>query len=383
MITYRFLLLLFLIPFIFSCSVQKEPIKIGVVLPQTGPFKIYGQLGTKGAMLAVEEINRDGGVLGGHPLELLVRDNKTNPAESVRLTRQLIQVDGVFVLMGPVSSAARYAMQDVAAKYKVPQLYGIDYEGQHFSRYLICYSTIPEHYITPVVPYLIAQNKKSFYLFGYDYIWPHKMTEHIQNEVQLHGGTISGVEFTPFGVQDYSETFARIKASGATNLMLILPGQDGFNFLNQMSNYDFDRQITIMAFAADENYLSAVEPHALEGVLTALHFFSSKHSDKLGSFTQRYQSRFGQELKPTYSSKSHYDLVYLLKGAIEKAGKLDREAVLDALQHSSLYQGNSKVYLREDHHFNLPMYLARFQNGGLEVIHDLGRISPHDQRQAK
>lgn len=379
---FRAFLLLLVAPFLFSCSAPKAPVKIGVVLPQTGTFKIYGELGINGATLAVEEINRAGGVLGGHPLELLVRDNKTSPAESVSLSRQLIQIDDVFALMGPVSSAARYAMQEVATQYRVPQLYGIDYEGQHFSRYLICYSTIPEHYITPVVPYLIARNSTRFYVFGYDYIWPHKMTEHIRREVQAQGGTIADVEFTPFGVQDYSATFARIKASGATNLMLILPGQDGFNFLNQMSRYDFGRPITTVAFAADENYLTAVEPQALEGVLTALHFFSSKRTQAFDSFVSSYRARFGQNATPTYSSKAHYDLVYLLKAAIEKAGKLDREAVTDALQDLSLYQGESEVHLRADHHFDLPMYLARFQNGGVEVVKDLGRIAPHDQRQA-
>lgn len=378
---FRVFLLLLFIPFLFSCDTQKAPVKIGVVLPQTGTFRIYGELGINGATLAVEEINRAGGVLGGHPLELLVRDNKTSPAESVRLSQQLIQNDDVFALMGPVSSAARYAMQEVASRHHVPQLYGIDYEGQHFSRYLICYSTIPEHYITPVVPYLIAQNSTRFYVFGYDYIWPHKMTEHIRREVQAQGGTIADVEFTPFNVQDYSPTLARIKASGATNLMLILPGQDGFNFLNQMSSYDFSRRIITVAFAADENYLAAVEPQALEGVLTPLHFFSSKHTDVFDSFVRNYKARFSHDTTPTYSSKAHYDLIYLLKAAIEKADKLDREAVTDAMQNLSLYRGESEVHLRADHHFELPMYLARFHDGELEVIQDLGRIAPQDQRQ--
>lgn len=378
----KVLILLLITPLLLSCGTSKSPIKIGVVLPQSGTFQIYGELGINGATLAMEEINRNGGVLGGHPLELLVRDNKTSPAESVSLSRQLIQIDDVFALMGPVSSAARYAMQEVAAQYRVPQLYGIDYEGQHFSRYLICYSTIPEHYINPVVPYLMAADSTRFYIFGYDYIWPHRMTEHIRREVQTRGGTIAGVEYTPFGVQDYSATFERIKQSGATSLMLILPGLDGFNFLNQMSRYDFGRQITTVAFAADENYLTAVEPQALEGVLTALHFFSSKHTDAFDTFVTSYRKRFGPDATPTYSSKAHYDLVYLLKAAIEKAGKLDREAVTEALQGISLYQGDSEVYLRADHHFDLPMYLGRFQNASIEIVRDLGRISPHDQRQA-
>lgn len=378
----KFVFITFCISVLLSCTQPKEHIRVGVVLPLSGPFQIYGEYGINGAKLAVDEINKQGGVLNGHLLELIIKDNKTNPAESVLHSRQLIQTDNVLALMGPVSSAARYAMQEVASKFETPQLYGIDYEGQHFSRYLICYSTIPEHYINPVIPYLLENSGPSFYIFGYDYIWPHRMSERITQEVNTLGGTISEVEFTPFGVRDYSKAFERIKSSGADNLMLILPGADGFNFLNQMAKFDFGRNITTVAFAADETYLNAVNKDALEGVLTALHFFSSWESDTFSTFVNSYRAKYGADKSPTYSSKSHYDLIYLLKAAIEKSGSLEREAVTSALEELSLYSGESEVTLRTDHHFDLPMYLAQFTQGQLVVIKNLGHISPADQRKS-
>jgi branched-chain amino acid transport system substrate-binding protein/urea transport system substrate-binding protein len=378
----KFLFLIFSALLLSSCSAPKEPIKVGVVLPLSGPFQIYGEYGLNGARLAVEEINAAGGVLNGHPLELVVRDNNTSPAKSVQFSRELIQIEDVFALMGPVSSAARYAMSEVASTYKIPQLYGIDYEGGHYSRYLVCYSTIPEHYVNPVIPYLLEHSGNSFYIFGYDYIWPHKMSERIVQEVVEQKGVISGVEFTPFEVKDYSAVFERIKASGAVNLMLILPGADGFEFLNQMSNFSFGREMKTVAFAADETYLSEVKPEALNGVLTALHFFSSWQSNTFRQFVGTYQNRFGTKTPATYSSKSHYDLIYLLKKSIEKAGVLDREKAVDNLGDLSLYRGSEKITLREDHHFDLPMYLAEFGDESLTVIKRLGTISPIDQKGA-
>lgn len=366
--------------FILSCSSPKSPIKVGVVLPLSGPFQIYGEYGLNGARLAVEEINSEGGVLGGHPIELVIRDNATSPAKSVQFSRELIQIEDVFALMGPVSSAARYAMSEVATEYKIPQLYGIDYEGGHYSRYLVCYSTIPEHYVNPLIPYLMQHVGNAFYIFGYDYIWPHQMSERIIQEVNREGGVITGVEFTPFGVQDFTPVLERIKQSGANSLMLVLPGADGFAFLNQMSKFSFDREIKTVAFAADETYLSAVQPQALNGVLTALHFVSSWESPSFKVFVNSYKDRYGETVPATYSSKSHYDLIYLLKSAIEKNGSLDREEVIDQLSGLSLYTGKEKVRLREDHHFDLPMYLAEFENNSLSVIQPLGAIYPADQR---
>ena len=61
----------------------KKPIKIGVVLPLSGGFEIYGNLGVRGAKMAVAEINAAGGLLDGRPLELIIEDNKTDPKTAV------------------------------------------------------------------------------------------------------------------------------------------------------------------------------------------------------------------------------------------------------------------------------------------------------------
>lgn len=356
-----------------------EPIRLGVVLPLSGAFETYGQLGLNGAMLAVEQINAAGGVLG-RPLELEVRDNRTRPAEAVRLTRELIQIDDVFALVGPVSSAARRAMQEVATDYQIPQFYGIDYEGGQFSRYLVCYSTVPEHYVDPLISYLETNSSDSFYIFGYDYIWPHQMSRRIDDEVKRHGGHVAGMEFTPFGVTDYAPVLDRIKASGAGNLMLILPGSDGFNFLRQMHRYEFGRPMTTVAFAADETYLGILEADQSQGLLSALHFISDRESPLVREFVRDYQQRFGEQALPTYSSRAHYGLIYLIKQALERAGTVEREAMLNALPGLELYQGEESVRLRADHHFDLPMYLGRFEQGRLRAIEELGIIRPSDQR---
>ncbi|KGY10296.1 branched-chain amino acid ABC transporter substrate-binding protein [Vibrio sinaloensis] len=362
-----------------SCSPEKSSIKLGAVLPLTGTFAIYGEQALKGAQLAVDEINANGGVLG-RPLELIVRDNQTNPAKSVKLSRELIQQYQVFSLLGPVSSASRYAMTEVAEEFQTPLFYGIDYEGRHFSRYLICYSTIPEHYIEPIVPYLVNNVGDNFYIFGYDYIWPHRMSERIIESVEKHNGKVSNTEFTAFGVGDYTPVFERIKQSQANNLMLILPGQDGFNFLNQMASFDFEREIQVVAFAADETYLTNLPSSALDGVLTALHFFSSLEATAAQSFVTNYQKRFGQESVVTYSSKAHYDLIYLIAASLEEVGEVDKEKLIDALPNTTLYLGDSELRVREDHHVDLPMYLAQFREGSLSVIKNFGTIRPGDQR---
>ncbi|USD34421.1 MULTISPECIES: substrate-binding protein [Vibrio] len=365
--------------FTVSCLPQQPNIKLGVVLPLTGSFSIYGQQALKGAQLAVDQINAQGGVLN-RQLELVIRDNQTDPAKTVKYSRELVQQNQVFALFGPVSSAARYAMAEVAETFYTPLFYGIDYEGRHYSRYLICYSTIPEHYIEPIVPYLIENIGKNFYIFGYDYIWPHRMAKSIVKSVSTHQGNVTDIEFTPFGIKDFTPVFERIKESGAETLMLILPGADGFTFLSQMKSFDFGRDVQVVAFAADETYLSNLDNDSLEGILTALHFFSSNDDPILQKFVNDYKAHHGTESVVTYSSKAHYDLIYLLQAAIEQAGVVDKEAVINQLPGLTLYEKDLAIKLRDDHHFELPMYLGQFAAGQLNVIERLGIIKPEDQR---
>jgi len=99
-------------------ALAAEPIKIGFPIPLSGPTAVYGEPILKGAELAVADINAAGGVLG-RKLELLSRDSKANPAEAVRLARELIVRDGVEFLAGTLTSAETPAVSTIAKENKI------------------------------------------------------------------------------------------------------------------------------------------------------------------------------------------------------------------------------------------------------------------------
>ncbi len=72
-----------------------------------------------------------------------------------------------------------------------------------------------------------------------------------------------------------------------------------------------------------------------------------------------------------------------MKLAIEKAGTLETEKVIDTFQNLTLYTDEAEVRLRPDHHFDLPMFLAKFSDGELNVIEALDIVSPQDQRPSR
>ena len=102
-------------------AAAQESIKIGLTQPLTGAFAASGNYVTQGARIAVENINRAGGVLG-KKIELIVEDNKSNPTEAVATAEKLIAKDKVPVMMGAWSSTLTLAVMPKLMEYGVPLL---------------------------------------------------------------------------------------------------------------------------------------------------------------------------------------------------------------------------------------------------------------------
>lgn len=114
----RFLALASAAALISSGALAKDPIRIGFPMPLSGPASVYGVPITKGAEMAVQEINAKGGVLG-RDLELLERDSKASADEAVRLARELIIKNNVDFLVGTLTSAEAPAVSTIAKENKI------------------------------------------------------------------------------------------------------------------------------------------------------------------------------------------------------------------------------------------------------------------------
>jgi branched-chain amino acid transport system substrate-binding protein len=114
----RLLLGIFAASLVPAAAAAAETIKIGYPMPLSGPASVYGVPVTKGAEMAVQEINASGGVLG-RKLELLTRDSKASADEAVRLARELIIKDNVDFLVGTLTSAEAPAVSTIAKENKI------------------------------------------------------------------------------------------------------------------------------------------------------------------------------------------------------------------------------------------------------------------------
>jgi ABC-type branched-subunit amino acid transport system substrate-binding protein len=360
----------------------QETVKLGVLQPLSGGLEVLGRQGVQGVELAVEEANEAGGVLDGRTIELVIADDRTDPKTAVERTTELIQRDQVSAICGPVTSANRDAIQPTIERYQTPLLFATDYEGGVCSRYITCYSALPEHWVEPFIPFLQESYGDSYYLFGSDYIWPQKMNEAIRRVVGEVGGEVVGEEYTPFGVKDFTSTVRKITGSGAKVLVITVVGADAITFVKQFVAAGGKADTTIAFFGYSENYLSGFSREESEGILCPANFIATLERPEAKAFVAKVRDRFGADAVVSNTVDAHYNLARFFVEGIKRAGSDDKEAITEAMVDQSLMSGNGEVHLRpEDRHVDLNVLIAETIDGQLVLTKDIGRVEAPSQCQ--
>ncbi|SLN27002.1 substrate-binding protein [Oceanibacterium hippocampi] len=356
-----------------------ETIKLGVLLPFSGGLELFGQQGTQGIGMAVDEANAAGGVLG-RQIEIVKADNRTDPKTSVERAAQLIQRDKVHAIIGPVTSAARDAIKSTVERYKTPLLYATDYEGGVCSKTISCYSALPAHYVDPLMPYLQETVGESFYLFGADYVWPQQMNKAIRRVIEGANGTVVGEEYTPFGMKDFATTIRKIEESGAKCVVLTVPGADGITFVKQFTAAGMKSKCRIAFMGFNENYLPGLSDEESNGIIGCSHFIQTLDRPEAHDFVARQKAKFGDDVTVSYYVDSHYGITKFFIEAIRRADSDQKDKIMAALPGQTLTVGNGEVTLRpEDLHVDLNMLIFEAQGGKLNQQKYIGRISAPSQ----
>jgi branched-chain amino acid transport system substrate-binding protein/urea transport system substrate-binding protein len=351
-----------------------DPIKVGVLQPLSGGLENLGQQGVQGTQLAIEEANEAGGVLG-RQFDLVIADDKTDPKTAVERTRELIQRDQVVAIFGPVTSANRDAIQPTIERFKTPLFYATDYEGGVCSRYIICYSGLPDQWVSPFIPFLKQNYGDTFYMFGSDYVWPRKMNEAVRKAAEQAGGSIVGDEYTPFGVKDFTSTVRKIEQSGAKVLVLDVVGADAITFVKQFVAAGGKTRTKLAWLGYSENYIPGLSRDESEGIVTVANFISTLDKPEAKAFVTRVRKRFGDNAIVSNTVDAHYMLTRFFIEGVKRAGRVDKEKIIDSVTGFQLQSGNGTVRLRpEDRHADLNVIIAETRNQKQVLLKDLGLV---------
>jgi urea transport system substrate-binding protein len=358
-----------------SFAETAEPIKIGALLPFSGGCELYGEQAKLGVELAVREINAGGGILG-RPLQVIYEDTKTRPDPAKAAARKLVEKDGVLTIIGPFTSQNLEAVTPVLEELKTPLLYGTNYEGRKPSRYMFGLSTVPNQELSELIPYMSKSFGKSFYLLGADRIWPHKMFDAAEPFIAKAGAKVVKKEYTLGNEDDFTPLIKRILTSKAKVLVFAMKGDGLEKLIAQASENNMFKKVKLAYIGLSETDLAIFHGKG-ENMYVAVPFVATSKDPKIKDFVAKVKAMGGGDTVVSNFVFTHYNAVRAIKTALEKAGKVDKEALIDTLEGLEVESPTGPITIgKKHHHTTMNMFIARTAGDQLNVVKQLGQVAP-------
>ena len=330
-------------------------VRIGIISDFTGANSLNENGKRAAYMLAAEEINADGGILG-RPIELLFRDDCGDTALTARAAEELAAQEHVNVLMGSTLSPTRDAMIASANKYKTLYLDTQQTEGGVADHYTFCLSAMPEQQMTSMLDYLIHTYGRKCYVVASDYNFGILSAEWVKYLVHELGGEIVGCEYLDDKIHDFGSLIDRIVKVETDILfsLCVYPNHD--DFFIQWNDRGLNMIPNATTICVDVNYRHLrLPPGTMENTYVTASFLEELKTPQAQEFVRKYRDRFDRETVPYMGmdTETAYSAVYIYKLACEMAGTTEVEAVITALESGKIsFDGpGGRIRVRGcDHH---------------------------------
>jgi urea transport system substrate-binding protein len=304
-------------------------------------------------LLAIEEINAKGGVLG-KKLQPVVEDGASDWPTFAEKSKKLLQQDKVAVVFGCWTSASRKAVLPVFESLKGLLFYPVQYEGLEMSPNIFYTGATTNQQIVPAVEYLLKEGKKKVFLLGSDYVFPRTANKIIKMQLEAQGGTLAGEEYTPLGHTDYTTVVTKILAAKPDVVFNTLNGDSNVAFFKQLKDAGntIDKIQTLSVSVAEEE-TRGIGPENMLGHLVAWNYYQTTDTPENKKFVAAYKAKYGEKRVTDDPIEAGYFGVYLWAKAVEKAGSTDVEKVKAAAKGIDFAApgGSVKVHDKNQHVF--------------------------------
>lgn len=373
-------------------SAGHHEVKIGVLHSLSGTMAISETSLKDVVLMAVEEINAAGGVMGKQ-IEPVVVDPASDWDLFAEKAKDLITKDEVAVVFGCWTSVSRKSVLPVFEDHNSLLFYPVQYEGEEQSLNVFYTAATPNQQLIPAAEYMMDEvGAKKFYLLGTDYVFPRTANKVLKAYLKTKGVPDENIveEYTPFHHQDYQTIVDKIKkfaAGGDACVLSTINGDSNVPFYKEFANQGLTSDdCPIMAFSVAEDELRAMDVPPLVGHLAAWNYFQSINSPENKKFVKNFKAFCERNGLPGGSKRvtddpieAAYFGVYVWKAAVEKAGSFDVDKVREAVYGLEFdAPGGKKMMHANNQHTLKPVYIGEIKkNGQFKIIYKSdGLVSP-------
>jgi len=366
---------------------QAKPYKLGVMQPLTGTAAAGGKTALVGTMMAVDRINKGGGV-NGRPLEPIVVDYESKPDIGRRKAEKLTLEDKVDAVEGGYLSNVCLACMPVFEEAKTVYMIGVCLDTtitqSKCSRYVFRPFDYAPAQAVAAAPYLVNKLGKKWFISFADYAWGQSTKDAFVAEIKKNGGEVVGTLGVPLGTTEMTPFLSKI--SGLFDgIFGIFFGPQGIAFVTQSYDLGLSKKYkmagdgaiavstSLPALGAKADGFVGIDRYVpvLEGVLNTPH-----HKRFLDEAVKRLKEIDPSGPMPDRYVQSNYEAVNALKIGMQKSGfrgKEDTMKLIEALEGLEMKEGDDfpqgdKTLRKEDHQAFLREFLFEVQSGKYKIV---------------
>jgi len=324
MIVAAIVLAITLVSFFASRTIRaRAPIRLGLLQSRTGAMMISEKSMIDAEMMAVDEINAAGGLLG-RKVEVAIADGESDWPTYAREAERLIRDEKVVTLIGCWTSASRKNVLPVVEKYNHLLIYPMAYEGLEQSPNIVYTGAAPNQQIIPAVKWSIDNLGRKFFLVGSDYVWPHSVNAIVSDQLKALGGEKVGEEYIFFGSSDVADAVAAIKKAKPDVIFSEVVGASNIAFYRALREAGIEAGKTpVVSVSIGEDELRALQTADMVGHYSAWNYFESLNRRENIEFVQNFKKRYGADRVTSDVIEAAYFSVHLWAQAIQDSGHAD------------------------------------------------------------
>jgi len=362
-------------------ALAADTIKVGILHSLSGTMAISESVLKDMTLMAIDDINAKGGVLG-KKLEPVVVDPASNWPLFAEKARQLLSQDKVAVVFGCWTSVSRKSVLPVFEELNGLLFYPVQYEGEELSKNVFYTGAAPNQQAIPAVEYLMSKEgggAKRFVLLGTDYVYPRTTNKILRAFLHSKGVQDKDIDekYTPFGYSDYQTIVADIKkfsAGGKTAVISTINGDSNVPFYKELGNAGLKAtDVPVVAFSVGEEELRGVDTKPLVGNLAAWNYFMSLKNPVNDAWKKEWAAYAKAKKLPNADKPLTNDPmeaawigVHMWAQAVAKAKTTNVDKVIAAMagQKFAAPDGYTIEMDPKNHHLHKPVFIGEVQADG-------------------
>ncbi|WP_315798059.1 transporter substrate-binding domain-containing protein [Bradyrhizobium sp. SZCCHNRI3043] len=319
-------------------SSDKDVWRVGVLFSRSGLMEVTESEHFFGTALAIQEINRDGGVLG-REIEVIAYDPGSQPETFRKLADRLLTEDGASVIFGCSTSAERKAVLPAIERRNGLLWYPSLYEGFEYSPNVIYTGPAPNQNAFQLAEYIVRKHGPRVYMIGSDYIYPRESNRIMRDLVESYAGRVVGEQYVTMeaGDAELARGLDAIRNAAPDVVFSTIVGRTAQRFYRMYAQAGFDpKRLPIASLTMAEGEVRAIGAEYCAGHLTAASYFGTLARDSNDRFKAAFAAAFGPDKPVSMWSASAYAQIKLFALALAQAGSLDTQKLVEAALGLSL-----------------------------------------------